>query len=61
MRWLKGHIGHDLNEAADALAGLALRQAGGRIAERTAHRARARTTSRIATQYLPRRSMPHAA
>ncbi|KAB7852299.1 RNase H family protein [Streptomyces mobaraensis] len=61
VRWLKGHIGHDLNEAAEALAGLALRQARGRIAERTAHRARARTTSRIATQYLPRRSMPHAA
>ncbi|MGW4300231.1 RNase H family protein [Streptomyces sp. NPDC004646] len=54
VRWLKGHIGHDLNEAADALAGLALRQAGGRIAERTAHRARARTTSRIVAQRPPR-------
>ncbi|MFJ5087478.1 RNase H family protein [Streptomyces sp. NPDC088674] len=61
VRWLKGHIGHDLNEAADALAGLALRQAGGRIAERTAHRARARTTFRIATRYQPRRSMPYTA
>ncbi|MFD7883346.1 ribonuclease HI [Streptomyces bauhiniae] len=60
VRWLKGHIGHDLNEAADALAGLALRQAGGRIAERTAHRARARTTSRIVAQRPPRQNMPHA-
>ncbi|CAL9636349.1 hypothetical protein SUDANB15_06197 [Streptomyces sp. enrichment culture] len=31
VRWLKGHIGHDLNETADALARLALRRATGRI------------------------------
>ncbi|MGW2766160.1 RNase H family protein [Streptomyces sp. NPDC001275] len=31
VRWLKGHIGHDLNETADALAAVALRLATGRI------------------------------
>ncbi|MFG3659506.1 ribonuclease HI [Streptomyces sp. NPDC047706] len=31
VRWLKGHIGHDLNETADAFARLALRRASGRI------------------------------
>ncbi|MGW3028744.1 RNase H family protein [Streptomyces sp. NPDC001221] len=31
VRWLKGHIGHDLNESADALASVALRHATGRI------------------------------
>ncbi|MET8631641.1 hypothetical protein [Streptomyces sp. NPDC004680] len=31
VRWLKGHIGHDLNETADALAAVALRHATGRI------------------------------
>ncbi|GAA2423647.1 RNase H family protein [Streptomyces glaucus] len=31
VRWLKGHIGHDLNETADAFARLALRRTGGRI------------------------------
>ncbi|MFE9644133.1 ribonuclease HI [Streptomyces sp. NPDC006365] len=31
VRWLKGHIGHDLNETADALAGLAVRRATGRV------------------------------
>ncbi|MGW5433341.1 RNase H family protein [Streptomyces sp. NPDC004059] len=31
VRWLKGHIGHDLNESADALAAVALRRATGRI------------------------------
>ncbi|MET9775956.1 RNase H family protein [Streptomyces sp. NPDC006367] len=31
VRWLKGHIGHDLNETADAFARLALRRATGRI------------------------------
>ncbi|MYQ49651.1 hypothetical protein GTW40_32335 [Streptomyces sp. SID4985] len=61
VRWLKGHIGHELNEAADTLAGLALRQARGRIAERTAHRARARTTSRTVPQRPPRQNMSHAA
>ncbi|MFE9815253.1 RNase H family protein [Streptomyces sp. NPDC005773] len=38
VRWLKGHIGHELNETADTLANLALRRATGRIAERTARR-----------------------
>ncbi|MEU9130817.1 hypothetical protein AB0D08_22435 [Kitasatospora sp. NPDC048540] len=27
VRWLKGHIGHDLNETADRLASLGLRSA----------------------------------
>lgn len=31
VRWLKGHVGHDLNESADALARLALRHAIGRV------------------------------
>ncbi|MEV7199548.1 RNase H family protein [Streptomyces griseoluteus] len=31
VRWLKGHIGHDLNETADAFARLALRRVTGRI------------------------------
>ncbi|MFD4794442.1 hypothetical protein [Streptomyces anulatus] len=39
VRWLKGHIGHELNETADTLANLALCRATGRIAERTARRA----------------------
>ncbi|WP_328951353.1 hypothetical protein OG778_30375 [Streptomyces sp. NBC_00184] len=39
VRWLKGHVGHELNETADTLANLALRRATGRIAERTARRA----------------------
>ncbi|MFI9214842.1 ribonuclease HI [Streptomyces werraensis] len=31
VRWLKGHVGHELNEAADALARFALRRVTGRI------------------------------
>lgn len=31
VRWLKGHVGHDLNESADAVARLALRRVTGRI------------------------------
>ncbi|MFI0007259.1 RNase H family protein [Streptomyces globisporus] len=31
VRWLKGHIGHERNETADAFARLALRRATGRI------------------------------
>jgi ribonuclease HI len=42
VRWLKGHIGHDLNESADALAGLALRRATGRIPPSAARREEAR-------------------
>ena len=39
VRWLKGHIGHDLNEAADALARLALHRANGRVPDSTARKA----------------------
>ncbi|MEU6339406.1 RNase H family protein [Streptomyces sp. NPDC046977] len=42
VRWLKGHIGHDLNETADAFAGLALRRANGRIAASAARKEEAR-------------------
>jgi ribonuclease HI len=42
VRWLKGHIGHDLNETADALAGLALRRACGRIPPSAARKEEAR-------------------
>ncbi|MFF9092223.1 ribonuclease HI [Streptomyces sp. NPDC014802] len=38
VRWLKGHIGHDLNETADALARLALRRATGRISSLAARK-----------------------
>ncbi|MFD8805067.1 RNase H family protein [Streptomyces sp. NPDC059597] len=38
VRWLKGHIGHDLNETADAFAGLALRRATGRITSSVARK-----------------------
>ncbi|WP_424214923.1 hypothetical protein ACN20G_24260 [Streptomyces sp. BI20] len=47
VRWLKGHIGHDLNELADALAGLALRRGTGRIAERTAYKRAREVTERL--------------
>ncbi|MFH8798975.1 RNase H family protein [Streptomyces sp. NPDC017936] len=42
VRWLKGHIGHDLNETADAFAGLALRRATGRISLAAARKEEAR-------------------
>ncbi|WP_282082834.1 RNase H family protein [Streptomyces tendae] len=42
IRWLKGHIGHDLNESADALARLALRRATGRIAYSAARKEQTR-------------------
>ncbi|MEU4133058.1 RNase H family protein [Streptomyces wuyuanensis] len=42
VRWLKGHIGHDLNETADAFARLALRRATGRIPSSTARKEEAR-------------------
>ncbi|WP_431961922.1 hypothetical protein [Actinacidiphila sp. bgisy160] len=42
VRWLKGHIGHDLNETADVLAGLALRRATGRMSPSAARKEEAR-------------------
>ncbi|MFE0509281.1 ribonuclease HI [Streptomyces sp. NPDC058964] len=42
VRWLKGHIGHDLNEAADAFARLALRRVSGRIPLSAARKEEAR-------------------
>lgn len=42
VRWLKGHIGHDLNEAADAFARLALRRVSGRIPSSAARKEEAR-------------------
>jgi ribonuclease HI len=42
VRWLKGHIGHDLNETADAFARLALRRANGRIPPSAARKEEAR-------------------
>ncbi|MGW5201562.1 RNase H family protein [Streptomyces spiralis] len=42
VRWLKGHIGHDLNETADAFARLALRRANGRIPFSAARKEEAR-------------------
>ncbi|MFB7330085.1 ribonuclease HI [Streptomyces adustus] len=42
VRWLKGHIGHDLNEIADAFAGLALRRVSGRIQFSAARREESR-------------------
>ncbi|MGX4688812.1 RNase H family protein [Streptomyces sp. JNUCC 63] len=42
VRWLKGHIGHDLNETADAFARLALRRANGRILPFAARKEEAR-------------------
>ncbi|KAB2975737.1 hypothetical protein F8R89_29345 [Streptomyces sp. SS1-1] len=42
VRWLKGHVGHDLNEIADACARLALRRATGRIPASMARKEAAR-------------------
>ncbi|MEE1941961.1 RNase H family protein [Streptomyces sp. TRM 70361] len=42
VRWLKGHIGHDLNETADAFARFALRRANGRIPPSAARKEEAR-------------------
>ncbi|MEU3248677.1 MULTISPECIES: hypothetical protein [unclassified Streptomyces] len=42
VRWFQGHIGHELDETADDLAGLALRRAGGRIAPASARKEEAR-------------------
>ncbi|MFJ8357833.1 RNase H family protein [Streptomyces sp. NPDC093984] len=43
VRWLKGHIGHDLNETADAFARISLRRASGRIPPAVARKEEART------------------
>ena len=58
VRWLKGHIGHDLNETADALAGLAFRRATGRIPASTARKAEARILRSLGSV---RRCLPTAA
>ncbi|MEU6543030.1 RNase H family protein [Streptomyces sp. NPDC046859] len=42
VRWLKGHVGHDLNETADAYARLALRRATGRFPAAMARKETAR-------------------
>ncbi|MFD3452891.1 RNase H family protein [Streptomyces sp. NPDC058691] len=42
VRWLKGHIGHDLNETADAFASLALRRVNGQIPSSAARKEEAR-------------------
>ncbi len=50
FRWLKGHIGHDLNETADAFARLALRRATGRIPPAAVRREEARTRRALDTE-----------
>lgn len=45
VRWLKGHIGHDLNETADRLAGIALAEATARMSPSVAQREADRTGS----------------
>ncbi|MCQ4084349.1 hypothetical protein NGB36_28150 [Streptomyces sp. RB6PN25] len=47
VRWLKGHIGHDLNEAADALARLALHRASGRTPESVARKSAEQITNSL--------------
>ncbi|MFD7693969.1 RNase H family protein [Streptomyces sp. NPDC059805] len=42
VRWLKGHVGHDLNETADAYARLALRRATGHVSAAMARKEAAR-------------------
>ncbi|MDX3097725.1 hypothetical protein PV417_24810 [Streptomyces sp. ME19-03-3] len=58
VRWLKGHIGHDLNETADAFAGLALRRATGRISPSMARKEEARILRSLGS---PDRSLSAAA
>ncbi|MFD8765126.1 RNase H family protein [Streptomyces mirabilis] len=53
VRWLKGHIGHDLNETADALAGLALRRAAGRISPSAARKEEARILRTLGPRHRP--------
>ncbi|MEU7056747.1 hypothetical protein [Streptomyces sp. NPDC046197] len=53
VRWLKGHIGHDLNETADALAGLAVRRATGRVSATAARREEARILRSLSSDQHP--------
>ncbi|MFF8944356.1 hypothetical protein ACF1A5_19205 [Streptomyces sp. NPDC014864] len=53
VRWLKGHIGHDLNETADALAGLALRRATGRLSVSAARKEEARILRSLSSDQQP--------
>ncbi|MFJ2695634.1 hypothetical protein ACIO5Z_05400 [Streptomyces rochei] len=53
FRWLKGHIGHDLNEIADAFARLALRRATGRIPPAAARKEEARILRTLAAGGRP--------
>ncbi|WNM35799.1 hypothetical protein RKE30_38325 [Streptomyces sp. Li-HN-5-11] len=56
VRWLKGHIGHDLNETADALAGLALRRAAGRVSVSAARNEEARILRSLSSDQQPGRA-----
>ncbi|MEU5594512.1 hypothetical protein [Streptomyces sp. NPDC020298] len=53
VRWLKGHIGHDLNETADAVARLALRRATGRISASAARNEEARILRSLSSDQQP--------
>ncbi|MEU0585540.1 hypothetical protein [Streptomyces sp. NPDC006132] len=53
VRWLKGHIGHDLNETADALAGLAVRRATGRVSASAARKEEAQILRSLTPGQLP--------
>ncbi|MER6820464.1 RNase H family protein [Streptomyces cellulosae] len=53
VRWLKGHIGHDLNETADSFARLALRRATGRIPPSAARKEEARILRSLASGTVP--------
>ncbi|MFH9967351.1 ribonuclease HI [Streptomyces mirabilis] len=53
VRWLKGHIGHDLNETADALAGLAVRRATGRVSASAARTEEARILRSLSCDQHP--------
>ncbi|MFK4693547.1 RNase H family protein [Streptomyces pristinaespiralis] len=53
VRWLKGHIGHDLNETADAFARLALRRATGRIPPSVSRKEEARILRSLGSGATP--------
>lgn len=53
VRWLKGHVGHDLNETADALAGLAVRRATGRVSASAARKEEARILRSLSSDQQP--------
>ncbi|MDX3640282.1 hypothetical protein [Streptomyces sp. MB09-02B] len=53
VRWLKGHIGHDLNETADTLAGLAVRRATGRVSASAAGKEVARILRSLSSDQYP--------